>query len=256
MERLKPLADVRESFRARRREAWFENTDYWLSANLRHVEDLGEWIADYLVCELKPGESLIDMGSGSGWLGHRLKGRIADLNYLGVDIHEPFVEVCRREFDRTKGFDFIVLDVEQPNHGQLPPEATFVVNAFNLFELTDLRAAYSNASSWLRPGGRFLAITIDKTYLMMAAANSWEEYRDLLIDYSAKGGPKCFFQAIDLGDGPSPRLVYPSVLYSTEDYLAATAETGLEFRRYREFPFTQRPLPKIYQVFEFQKRTT
>lgn len=71
--------------------------------------------------------------------------------------------------------------------------------------------------------------------------------------YETLPGVKYFFQPIDLGDKPSEKLVYPSVLYSFEDYLNAALRTGLRLGKYEELIFTTKPIPKIYQLFTLTK---
>ena len=97
-------------------------------------------------------------------------------------------------------------------------------------------------------------MTIDKTFLLLAAARDWSDLISLLREYNAIPGTKCFFQPIDLGDGLSEILVYPSVLYTLEDYMGAARKVGLELTEYRELPFTDRPIPKIYQYMEFSRK--
>ncbi len=53
--------------------------------------------AEILTAAAKPGESLIDVGCGSGWFFHSLRRRALTLDYFGFDATGAFIEIGRRE---------------------------------------------------------------------------------------------------------------------------------------------------------------
>jgi hypothetical protein len=95
--------------------------------------------------------------------------------------------------------------------------------------------------------------TIDKTYLILALSRDWSEFHDNLRRYQELPGTKYGFQKIDLGTGVSDHLEYPSVLYSTQDYLEMARAHGMHLVDYVEHPFTSRAVPKVYCHLEFRR---
>jgi len=252
---LESLAD-REAFRRRRAAVWEQNVGYWLAGPLRHVVDVGDYIVNRAesAClrarRKKP--IVIDMGCGDAWfLREMLKHRKDNMIYIGLDSTEIFVEHGRAEFASEKNVRFELVDLEMPVEQRF--SADLVVNSFNFLELCDLDEAFANASRFLRLGGTLQIATIDKTYLLFAVSRGWEDFIQKLELYERLPGTKYSFQPIDLGHGVSETLFYPSVLYSTEDYLNAAYAHGLELRSYKEHIFTASTVPKIYCHFEFCK---
>lgn len=245
-----------ERFRQRRAQAWARNVDYWLTGPLRHVVDVGEHIAARAeqLCRQSGRERpvVVDMGFGDAWLLRALLRRGVAFSYIGMDCTRPFVEHARAEFAHLPHARFEIVDLELPV--DWTPHADVVVNSFAFFEFCDLRQGFSNASHFLSTGGTLLLSTIDKTYLMLALSQGWEDFLDKLELYQTLPGTKYAFQPIDLDTDVSATLEYPSVLYSMEDYFRAGQETGLVLRDYKEHAFTAKLVPKIYCHYEFEKK--
>lgn len=243
------------AYKSERARNWTKNVDYWLSQPLRHVVDVGTYIASRTeaLC-LASGRArpvVVDMGFGSGWLLEELRRRQLVMRYVGLDCTVPFVDHAHRKFTDVDDAVFHVVDFEEPSN--LTFEADVVVNAFNFFELCDLEMAFRNAAQFLRPGGTLQVATIDKSYLILALSDGWADYHRKLRAYQELPGTKYAFQPIDLGTSMSDRLYYPSILYSTEDYFSAGASHGLALRAYKEHALTGRAVPKIYCHYEFVK---
>lgn len=250
---IQALADS-VAFRDRRQRAWDTNLQYWLTQPLRHVIDLGDQIVATIAAhtaKLSTTPVVLDMGFGNAWLLRGLLKAQVHCTYIGLDLCPAFVTHARHEFARCRNACFEVADFEGPIVHDL--SADIVVNAFNFFELADLSSGMSHAASYLKAGGSLLAWTIDKTYLLMALSKDWKEFRENLVLYQTIPGTKYGFQAIDLGSGPSSQLEYPSVLYSLADFLVQAESHGMFWRSYNEFPFTAKPVPKIYWQLEFVK---
>jgi SAM-dependent methyltransferase len=251
---LATLSDY-EEFRARREAAWVSNANYWLEGNLRHVQDVGDRILCRTIefCRQSPNSSplVVDMGCGDAWLLRDLLKSKFKFSYLGLDYTPQFISSASEEFDCFPNVSFERVDLE--SECAISASADVVVNAFNFFELCDLEQGFKNAAKLLGPKGTLLMSTIDKTYLMIALSQGWEDFHAILRDYAVLPGVKYAFQAIDLGDRASDILVYPSVLYTTEDYIRAASSCGLKLTRYYEDVFTNKPIPKIYCHLEFSK---
>jgi SAM-dependent methyltransferase len=243
------------AFRERRASEWARAREYWLSAPLRHVSDIGPAIIGRVLelLEAAPHSSgVVDAACGSGWLLNGLRDRGSNSRYIGLDMEPEFLRRVREIASARGNAEAYFADLETELSLPVPP-VSVVVSAFTLFELADLSTATRNLTRLLAQDGTTLVVTIDKTYLMLAAADGdWDRFMTILREYTALPGTRFFFQQIDLGDGASRDLAYASVLYSTEDYVAAFRAAGLEMTDYREIPATDRPIPKIYQLLEFR----
>ena len=240
-------------FRQRRNDAWTRNTSYWLSEPLRHVTDTGSYISErtrsFIGAELDHQFVILDMGCGSCWLLESLLAMELDFIYIGLDNNSKFVDAATERYADIENASFVLADLDM--RVSIPQKVDLVVNAFNFFELASLDDGMNNTASWLRPGGTLFMSTIDKTYLILALSKDWDEFHENLRIYQDTPGVKFDFQKIDLGRGLSQELEYPSVLYSTQDYITAAKKAGLQFASYSEQAFTGRAIPKIYCHLEF-----
>jgi 2-polyprenyl-3-methyl-5-hydroxy-6-metoxy-1,4-benzoquinol methylase len=245
----------REEYRKKVRSSWKNNSNYWLSSELRHVTDVGEYIVKFVIeackCFSVSKPTIIDMGFGNAWLYRALKDSNFMCNYIGIDSNEYFIHHARDLFSKDKFCRFELTDIEEPL--DLDIKGHLVINAFNLFELSSIQQPMVNAYNMLFPGGQFLISTIDCTYLILAISSSWADFFHNLSEYEKLPGIKYAFQPIDLGDRASDSLEYPSVLYSREDYLNEAMRVGFNFSSYKENVFTSKPIPKIYYHLLFAK---
>lgn len=249
-----PMLDGQE-YRRLRKEAWRSNVGYWLSSPLRHVEDVGDQIIERLMeqCARAANQPpvLLDLGFGNAWILERVAAGDQEIQYIGVDSQREFVEYGRRKYEGRPRCKFIEADLETPF--EVGSEVDVAINAFNFFELGDLESAMRHAARCIRPGGCLMVSTIDKTYLILALSRGWQDFHDNLRQFQEIQGPKYGFQRIDLGHELSDVLEYPSVLYSTQDYIDHAANAGLTLTLYEESVFTGKPIPKIYCHFLFTK---
>jgi SAM-dependent methyltransferase len=252
---IETLADIAR-FRERRCQAWARNVDYWLRGPLRHVVDVGDQIVGCVqrLCRESTGHApaVVDMGCGDAWLLGALRDKRVQLSYRGIDSNAEFLQAATEKYGALRDVAFILADVE--TRVDLPVEADVVVNAFNFFELDNLEQAMANVQRWLRPNGMLFMSTIDKTYLMLALSRDWSEFHENLSRYQKLPGVKYGFQKIDLGAGVSDHLEYPSVLYSTQDYIETARAHGMHLVDYVERPFTSATVPKIYCHLEFRRK--
>lgn len=249
---IKEMRD-RVAYRQHRDLAWSRNGSYWLSQPLRHVVDVGELICQRVSSHLsslnKQEPVIVDMGCGSCWLLQSLSRSLPRFRYIGIDNNAEFIDAARSAYSRNTNASFCLADLDM--RVDLDVKADMVVNAFNFFELADLDRGMSSAAEWLNDSGRLLMSTIDKTYLILALSSDWRDFRRNLRTYQNMRGIKYDFQRIDLGDRLSGELEYPSVLYSTQDFIESAAKSGLTLRSYSETAFTARAMPKIYCHLEF-----
>ena len=78
-------------------------TDLYRSRARNHAEEMtcAAQAAELLGEFARPGESLIDVGCGSGYFYHSLRQRGLALNYYGIDATASFIEIGRRELATT-----------------------------------------------------------------------------------------------------------------------------------------------------------
>jgi 2-polyprenyl-3-methyl-5-hydroxy-6-metoxy-1,4-benzoquinol methylase len=248
---LQQLTDI-PAFKARRAAEWVKAEAYWLSAPLRHVVDIGDAVVDRIMELLQGngGGSVVDAACGSGWVLDGLMKRGSTAAYTGVDINPDFLAHVQA-LPHTSPVTLVNADLEQ-RWPSAPAKGAVVVSALTQIELADIDTVMANLAAMTEPDGTLLIATIDKTYLMLAAADGDEaELKNILNEYEHIPGVKFFFQPIDLGDGASDKFAYASVLYTTEDFINAAGSAGMRLSRYHEIPATDRPIPKIYQIFEF-----
>jgi 2-polyprenyl-3-methyl-5-hydroxy-6-metoxy-1,4-benzoquinol methylase len=243
------------AYKCRRQSSWKKNSSYWLQGPLRHVVDVGDYIADEVV-NMANGlgadrPTIVDMGFGDAWLLRYLTARGLKFQYIGIDSNEDFIVNARKTYGMRSDCEFILADLEEPCDFNF--KADIVVNAFSFFELANLEQGMINARGILKDNGRLFVSTIDKTYLILANSKTWEEFLSNLREYNELKGVKYFFQPIDLGDKASEFLEYPAVLYSLDDYLSAAKRLGFRLNAYKEHIFTAKAVPKIYVHFELIK---
>lgn len=242
------------AFNEKSKRAWARNVDFWLTGPLRHVQDVGGYIVRRVEslqrASGKKRPVLLDMGCGNAWLLQALQAAQPEVEYIGVDGNSAFINWATSKY-ALPNTTFVTLDFNELAAARFG--ADIIVNAFNFLELPDLRVPMGNAASWLNDDGILLTSTIDKTYLILALSKDWQEFHDNLTLYQQLPGVKYGFQQIDLGNGLSDTLQYPSVLYSAEDYIAAAEQHDLSLRGYKEHVFTAKAVPKIYCHFEFRK---
>lgn len=254
---IQTLLDAAE-FRRRCSDAWTLNGAYWLSAPLRHVTDAGSLITSQIahLCgeAARPIPIVVDMGCGSCWLLDTLTDTRRPFRYVGLDNNQSFLDNAQARYAGRNAASFRALEVDvYPS--LFRARADIVVNAFNFFELADLDAAMRNVAAWLVPGGRLFMSTIDKTYLILAMSDDWPDFIENLKQYGRATGVAFGFQKIDLGNKLSNELEYPSVLYSTQDFIDSAKKAGLCLESYIEQNFAARPIPKIYCHLQFRKQS-
>ncbi len=137
-------------------EHWSELAPVWLELEdqLERVSgEPGRLAMDQL--SLRPGESVLDLGCGSGRTTLELARRVSPDGFaLGVDIAPEMIDHGRRREERAEGgrVEFLVADVQVHDLGQGRFHAAF--SRFGVMFFSDPVAAFHNIRRALRPGGR------------------------------------------------------------------------------------------------------
>jgi SAM-dependent methyltransferase len=136
-------------------ESYYWNSG-WFTANVQ------------MTGELRPGDSIIDIGCGCGRLAYGLHGWFGG-RYVGVDIVPSLIEFCQKRFPR---FEFHHLNVKSEYYnpqGSADPEAGRIPMPDRSFDLAVLFSVYTHllpdtfrrvtadVARLLKPGGRCLA---------------------------------------------------------------------------------------------------
>lgn len=124
--------------------------------------------------ELKPGDELLDLASGSGVHGVRLGQQ--GLRVTGLDISPSLVAYANelvREAD-VEGVAFIVGDMREPPCAASFDGVTILSQSFGFFGRGDDLAVLRAVRAALRPGGRFL-LDLNEPRDLQKPRQSWQE---------------------------------------------------------------------------------
>lgn len=246
----------KEQFRRQKAAYWLQATEFWLTSNLRHVDDIGRQIVAHITQKLVSTRSsrpvLLDVGFGSAWLERSVRREIPRLQYIGIDSNRAFVRKANAGYSGVAGAEFRYLDIERSAPSGV--QADLAVCAFSLFEMLDLRGAIKNISKSLRSQGHLYIITIDRAYLILAMSETMPEMKRLLQKFRKRRGAARTFQRIDTGKRLHRLMHYPSVLHYLDEYFEVCQASGMDFEKFEETDYTHRPIPKTYQHIIFRKR--
>ncbi|WP_408888009.1 class I SAM-dependent methyltransferase [Myxococcus faecalis] len=195
-----------------------------------------------LVGDLR-GKRVLDLACGTGHYSRLLNELGAD-GVEGVDISLEMVQLARdKEQTQPRGLRYHVLDARAlPRLGDFDlVTAVYLLNyAGARQELLDMcRGAYAN----LKPGGRFIAMTIDPTFDV--ARSSWAPYGVEVLSEQLEDG-RHFCKALFLTEPPAP---FEYFRWSTQVYEATLAEAGFRDITWHPFEIPEEALQKHGEAF-------
>jgi len=130
--------------------------DRWIGESAR-TEAMLSRVAEllYLRARLKPGETVLDVGSGLGPTTVELARRVApDGRAIGLDVSQPMVERARQRAAGMANIEFIAGDAA--SHRFEAPFADLLFSRFGVMFFGDPVAAFANLRRAMKPGGRVL----------------------------------------------------------------------------------------------------
>ena len=162
--------------------------------------------------DLRPSDSVLDAGCGTGWLARLIAERVSEGRVIGMDISDEMVRRARRNLADLRHVMFIVGGVEE-----IPWEANFFTRAISV----------ESAYYWPDPGRGLREIF----RVLREGGTAW-----VLINYY-RDNPYCHQWG--------PLLAMPTKLMSAEEWAGLFREAGfveVEHRRIAD----DTPVPDVY----------
>jgi SAM-dependent methyltransferase len=132
---------------------------------------------------LQPGDSVVDVGCGTGGPTVAAAHRVRPGRVIGIDYSAPAIATARTRVppDLTN-ISYVVADAETHQFATGPLDV--VISRFGLMFFHQPASAFANIASWLRPGGRLAALV-----WQAQAVNPWirETNRALTGDPAGPG---------------------------------------------------------------------
>ena len=106
---------------------------------------------------LRPGDSVVDVGCGTGGPTVAAAARVTPGRVIGIDCWPPAVATARaRVPPGLTNISYVVADAETSRPAATPVDV--VISRFGLMFFREPTSAFANLASWLRPAGRMAAL--------------------------------------------------------------------------------------------------
>lgn len=189
---------------------------------------------------LTAGSTVLDLGCGDGYVARLLSQK--SLKLIGVDYSERLIELAKQK--QSPG-EFIVADITKPL--LLNDRFDLIISVLALMDVSDLKAAYSNAINILRPNGILLVFITHPAFNRPSGrwAKTW-------LDKLLRRSP--FIRIDKYGDEIKQRFKIMTCRYpitnwhrSLTEYIQIPIDMGLELMQFKELK------PKISDVVGFNQ---
>lgn len=135
---------------------------------------------DY-VREFVRGKSVLDFGSGSGYGAARIAEDCSHI--IGVDVAADAIAHARQKYHRDN-LEYVTIAPAEKQPLPFPDESFDVVLSFQVIEhVLDEGKYLSEAWRVLRPGGRFIVATPDRSSRLLPGQKPWNQWH--VREYSA-----------------------------------------------------------------------
>jgi ubiquinone/menaquinone biosynthesis C-methylase UbiE len=185
---------------------YIANADWWI-AKIREGHD--RYRVDFTdrvivnAVNPQPGEVIVDAGCGEGWLSRVCAAAGAEA--IGIDLSPAFIQAAQSAANgENPAPRFELADMrELPLHDE---SADVVVANFVLTDVPDAGTAIAEFARVLRPGGRFVTLTLHPCFYGERAERETEMLMPSAAEYFADG-PRVVRQPFSMGDEESPAMV-------------------------------------------------
>ncbi len=141
-------------------DSWHKNAAPWIVAIQEQQIESRRLVTDRSIIDAvvsQNGRTVLDLGSGEGWLTRALVGR--GMDGLGTDVIPALIQQAR-----TLGVGrFELADYAEIAAGKLSAKFDVVVANFSLFGDESVRGLLRSMSTLLNPGGTFIVQTLHPT---------------------------------------------------------------------------------------------
>ncbi len=169
---------------------------------LRPFEEVAEYIAflegpdralwqkpDEVVAalNLKGDETVVDLGSGSGYFTFRLAGSLPQGKVVAADIEPEMVRHIHRKA-MTEGVPNVRAELVEPMDPALPDGVDLVFVCDVLLHVTDRQAWLDKVAGGMRPGARLVLIEFREGDLPQGPPESMKIPRDKILELATGAG--------------------------------------------------------------------
>ncbi len=110
----------------------------------------------FFLMDIKPGDSIIDLGSGTGRNAcYMLKKAGRDARLVGLDINEEMIKKARKKCRDFPNAEFINMRIEEKLPFRQEFDIAFISFVLHGFEDYDKEKIVENVRKALKPGGKF-----------------------------------------------------------------------------------------------------
>lgn len=128
----------------------------WLERPERETEEAPDAVIRNM--DLKPDDTVADIGAGSGYFTFRIAPKVPDGKVLAVDIQQPMLDFIEKRKAET-GLANVETILGRPHDTRLPAgsvDAVLVVDAYH--EFSHPREMMTSVVNGLKPGGRVILL--------------------------------------------------------------------------------------------------
>jgi tRNA (cmo5U34)-methyltransferase len=171
-------------------QSWDANTDYYNPTRPEQLDLMLSIIED----DFRPGDTILDLGFGTGLVEELIFKRISGARVVGVDVSPAMTKLAHERL-QPYAAHYTALEHDLRALDSLPVERgsfTFIISVQALHHLTDdqMQAAYRSIYDLLKPGGLFLLLDrlhIDHPELYSVYRSLWRwgdrRYQSRLFDH-------------------------------------------------------------------------
>ncbi len=168
----------------------FQDTEHWVQ--VFESPDRDKWQKPDEVVKalgLKPGESIVDLGAGTGYFTRRFAVAVRPGGRaIGLDVEPGMVEHMREDA-RKRGLKSYDAKVVKPDDPGLAPASVDVVFLCDAYHHIENRADYfRKVRAALKPGGRVVDVDFKKELLPVGPPPAHKVARDAVIEEMRRAG--------------------------------------------------------------------